>query len=112
MQSCDVANYMKTLDRSTLNDAALSGAMSDVSDETPLEAIGETSPIDQLVLARLASKKAEAARLEATVDSKEASNDTLKAQVLQMAADYRAAQTEVIDKVGISGKVTNVLGQV
>lgn len=111
MRSCDVAGYMKTLDRSTLNDAALSGAMSDVSDEASLEAIGETSPVDQLIQARLASKRVEAARLESSVNSKEASNAISKERVLQMAAEYREAQAEVTDEVGISCKLTNSLGQ-
>lgn len=111
LQSCDVAKQMKILDRSTLNDAALSGAMSDVSEENSLEAIGETNPIDQLMQARLSSKKAEAARLESIVDSKDASNASLKAHLLQMAADYRVAQAEVTDKVGVYCKVTDTLGQ-
>lgn len=112
LKNCDIASQFKELDRSMLNEAALSGAMSDISDETSLETIAKRCPFDQLAQARLSCKKAEAARLEKLVEEKESTTSSLTAQVLQMAEEFRAGQADVGVQVEIFRKSARTLAQV
>lgn len=112
LQSSDIANHFKLLDRATLNDAALSGAMSDVSEDVALEKLAEANPVDRLVQARVASKQAEIARLEVLVIEKESGLSALRAKVSSTLEEFSRLQEDILTRVQASVVASQTLSRV
>jgi hypothetical protein len=109
LQTSNVGNQFLALDRATLNDETLAGAMSDVSDDVTLERLADGEPIDNRTQARITSKRAEIARLEVVVKDKEADLANDRAEVANMYSEYRQTQEDILTRLQATVETTQIL---